>query len=181
MGRGIFCTLIKRINNDWHWNHSPWPWGNEERLGVQILPEVSSAKEGGAEEKDLFQHLCAGEMQLLSAFASVPGGYLSTLALCRASSTAPLPPGPCKSHNSAFNIVILKVRDFPFSACWSDLIEARSCAGFPAFQMIFGIKHANPTVHPPCFCGIMSAERCHERWHLFTEKQRNIFCRMWDF
>lgn len=52
-------------------------------------------REGGAEQEYLFQHLCAREMPLLSAFPSVPGGYLSTSALCRASSSrssaAPLP------------------------------------------------------------------------------------------
>lgn len=79
-------------------------------------------QEGGAEQEYLFQHLCAREMPLLSAFPSVPGGYLSTSALCRASSSrssaAPLPQeaAACKGHDSAFNILILNVTDFPFSA-----------------------------------------------------------------
>lgn len=131
-------------------------------------------QEGGAEQKGLSQHLRAGEMLLLSASASVPGEYPSTSALCRASSTAPLP------HNLLFNIVILDVTDFPFRARWSDLMGARSCAGFLHFRW-FQYKICKSHGAFPCFCGIMSAERCHERWHLFTEKQRNIFCRMWDF
>lgn len=109
----------------------------------------AQCQEGGAEQKDLSQHLRAAEMLLLSAFSSVPGGHPSTSALCRASSTAPLP------HNSPFDVVILDVTDFPFRARWSDLMEARGCAGFLHFRW-FQYKTCKSHGAFPCFCGIMS-------------------------
>jgi len=90
---------------------------------------VSSTSKVVLSRDILFQHLSVREMPFLSAFPSAPGGYLTTSALCSAfsngrSSIAPLlavslhAPGGCrcKSHNLAFNILVLNVTDFPFSA-----------------------------------------------------------------
>lgn len=180
MSRGIFRTIIKRTNNDWHWNRSPWPWGKTR--GPNSAGSIQRQgrwcwAEGSVSASPCWRDAAPKCLCQCPWRISEHLGTLQSLQHC------PSPPGAprgcrCKSRNSAFNIAILNVTDFPFSARWFDLIEARSRAGFPAFQMIFSIKHANPTARSPCFCGIMSAERCHERWHLFTETQGNIFCRM---
>lgn len=167
-----------------------------EILGSQILPAVPSTSKVVLSRSIFFQHLCERETQLLSASPSAPRGYLTTSALCSAFSAvrpsiAPLlgvsfhAPGGCccKSHNLAFNILILHVTDFPLVHI--DLLPSRheavqvSCLSDDVF---FGRKDANcQSASPPvslALCLPSSVTNADTSAQKKAERYPFLFCRL---
>lgn len=116
----VFCTLIKKNNNNWHLKHSPQQQANDDIFRAQILPVVPSR----------VRRCSAGTSfpgdAAPKCISQFPRGYLPTSAHSSASSpgcsnTAPLFTTSlralqgmlCIYHNLAFNILIL-LDGFPF-------------------------------------------------------------------